>query len=33
MKRTTKEMAEIMLAYDRGEQIERYYDNEWVLAK
>ena len=33
MKRTTKEMAEIMLAYDRGEQIERYYDHEWVLAK
>ena len=33
MKRTTKEMAEIMLAYDRGEQIENYYKGEWVLAK
>ena len=33
MKRTTKEMAEIMLAYERGEQIENYYKGEWVLAK
>lgn len=33
MKRTTKEMVEIMLAYDRGEQIENYYKGEWVLAK
>ena len=22
-----------MQAYERGEQIERYYDNEWVLCK
>ena len=31
--KTIKEMIEIMLAYDRGEQIERYYDHEWILAK
>ena len=33
MKRTTKEMAEIMLAFERGEQIEKYHKGEWVLAK
>ena len=31
--KTIKEMVEIMLAYDRGEQIERYYDHEWILAR
>ena len=31
MKRTTKEMAEIMLAYDRGEQIEIMNKfGEWI---
>lgn len=30
--KTTKEMAEIMLAFDRGEQIERYYDHDWELC-
>lgn len=31
--KTLKEKIEIMQAYERGEQIERYYDNEWVLCK
>lgn len=31
--KTLKEKIEIMQAYERGEQIERYYDNEWGLCK
>lgn len=31
--KTIKEMTDVMLAFDRGEQIERYYDNEWTLCK
>ena len=31
--KTTKEMAEIMLAYDRGEQIEHNYHGEWELCE
>lgn len=31
--KTTKEMVEVMLAYDKGEQIEFYYRDRWVPCK
>ena len=31
--KTTKEMIEVMQAYERGEKIENYYHGEWLLCK
>ena len=31
--KTTKEMIEVMQAYERGEEIELYYNHEWILYK
>ena len=31
--KTTKEMIDVMQAYERGEQIENYYKGEWILCE
>ena len=31
--KTIKEMTEIMLAYESGEQIENQYKGEWILCE